>query len=434
MAQAIANQTVRRLSLGVGLLACLALSGCGGGGGGGNAPAPAPAAPPPPASNPSLTVESTSIDFGNVLLNRQVQRRLQVTNNGNVNLDVTASINDVTFGVTGDCTGLAPGVSCELVVSFSPDLQQDFSADLELDSNANTPTIVLSGKGVALNLQITELATNCAVDPEEVNGRLIVSDSFDMPVLGLDASKFTLFLNGDPVNSGIDTFTLTALSTLTPVSVGLLIDISQSLAGNRNNIAQQAGIFLEDHFSPDDTAGVFRFASKVDSGDLARGFIATDAAGIAELQDTFDNPFDGTLDATVIWDSADAVLDLVIQEVNPNRAIVVLSDGQDTISSVTLDELIARAAAENIAFFTIGFGDIDTLPLERLANETGGLFFAAPDSTQLLATFQAIASNVTDQYEVSFIHPAPQSSAELTVRVFDDPNRGEDSRDVPVCP
>jgi len=262
---------------------------------------------------------------------------------------------------------------------------------------------------------------------------VIVSDSLNFPVVGLDSSNFTLYLGGDPSN-GIDPFTVDAISLDAPVSVGLVIDISQSLAGFRNDIAQQASFFLEDNFDDDDTAGVFRFAAEPDPNDLARGFVATDAAGIDSLTGTFSQPFDGSLDNTVIYDSVDTVLDLVIEENNPKRAIVVLSDGQDTVSSISLEELIAKAADENIAVFTIGFGELDSEPLERLANETGGLFFPAPDSTELGTTFDSIASNVTNQYDISFVHPAPQSEAVLTVEVLRDPDRGEDSRDVPSCP
>ena len=98
MTQTVANQTFRRIFVSAGVLACLALSGCGGGGGGGGGNPPAAAVAP--VSNPSLVVASTSIDFGTLLVNQQSQRSLQVTNNGNVTLNVTASVNDVGFDVT----------------------------------------------------------------------------------------------------------------------------------------------------------------------------------------------------------------------------------------------------------------------------------------------------------------------------------------------
>lgn len=434
MAQAVTNHAVKRLSVGV--LACVALSACGGGGGGGGGGSTNPAPPPPsdPTPDPGMEASTAAVDFGQVVANQRVQRAIQITNTGNVDLDVTSSLATGPLGgifdttPTDECTNLAPNESCDVLVSFRPNAQDDFSDDVVIDSDADPITISLSGAGLGLNVQISQLSC----DAGTVSGRAIVTDSFNQQIQGLAASNFTLYLNDDPQGSGIDSFTFDVVDQDLPISAGLVFDVSQSLAGSRTAIADEAGMFLDDNFDDADTAGVFQFASAIAENDLNRGFVVTDQAGRDELKNAFGD-FNLDLTETTIWDSTDTVLDLVVQEPNEARSLVVLSDGQDTASvNSTLDDVIAKAAGANVPIFTIGFGDADTQSLEQLANETGGVFFAAPSSAELNATFQDIATNVTNQYDFSF--PAPSSQAELTVEVLVDPDLGVDSRDIPACP
>ena len=72
------------------------------------------------------------------------------------------------------------------------------------------------------------------------------------------------------------------------------------------------------------------------------------------------------------------------------RAIVVLTDGQDTDSSATLDEVLSKINAaqgeggNSIKLFTIAFGsDADKTTLQKLSDPTGGKEYdSSPENIQ----------------------------------------------------
>ncbi len=60
------------------------------------------------------------------------------------------------------------------------------------------------------------------------------------------------------------------------------------------------------------------------------------------------------------------------------KALLLLTDGYDNDSSVTLDETIAFAKANRIPVFAIGFGYADKSLLQRITEETGGAYIYFP--------------------------------------------------------
>lgn len=405
---------------------CLALAACGGGGSSGGGSSGGQSSNPPPS--PGISVSKSSIDFGAVVVGQTAQRKLTVSNTGNTTLDVTAGVTGFDFSADGTCTSLAPGDTCDFTVQFSPTEQRDYSVDLSLDSSATVPDITLTGTGQGLNVEISSASTECTTGT--LSGRVIVSDATFAPIINLDKSRFSVSLNGSSIDPSA--FTLEAVSSNEPVSVGLAVDWSRSLAGTRSDIAQRTEFFL-DQFRDTDTAGVFRFASQVDGN--AQDFIQTDAAGIQTLKDALYLSFDASDEATLLWDAADTVLDKTITQTNAKRAVVLISDGIDNTSTATEDEVIAKAVANNITFFTIGFGDVEADVLVRLADETGGVYYEAPTATDLDAVYDSITSIVTNQYSITFTNPDPNTDGQLTVTVMDfSGNQGEDTRGVAACP
>ncbi len=89
------------------------------------------------------------------------------------------------------------------------------------------------------------------------------------------------------------------------------------------------------------------------------------------------------------------------------RAIVVLSDGDDTESFRDLKEVIAIALRGEIQIYALTLHGKNRVPrsdavLQRLADETGGRFYVAPSSKDLEATFAQIEQDLRTQYYVSF--------------------------------
>ena len=97
------------------------------------------------------------------------------------------------------------------------------------------------------------------------------------------------------------------------------------------------------------------------------------------------------------------------------RAVVVMSDGQDTQSKTfTVDYVIDRAKAEAIPVFTMGFGrNLDKDNLRKIAIETGGQYFDPPASTEAsAANFRLIQDRLKTQYQLSFKAFTPSDNNE----------------------
>lgn len=85
------------------------------------------------------------------------------------------------------------------------------------------------------------------------------------------------------------------------------------------------------------------------------------------------------------------------------KAIILLSDGQDNQStSEELDTVISTAREEGISIYTVGFGDADEEYLNKVAEMTGGRFFKASNSTELVDIYEILQKNILNNYIVKY--------------------------------
>jgi Ca-activated chloride channel family protein len=107
---------------------------------------------------------------------------------------------------------------------------------------------------------------------------------------------------------------------------------------------------------------------------------------------------------TPLYDAIAQAYDEMRARAEPGRinAIVVLSDGQDTDSSMSLDSLIAKiGTAEReggddapVRIFPIAYGEgADTAALQRIAEATGGQWFDASDPAKIDLVFASVINN-----------------------------------------
>lgn len=81
---------------------------------------------------------------------------------------------------------------------------------------------------------------------------------------------------------------------------------------------------------------------------------------------------------------------------NPNKAIVLLSDGEDNSSTHTEDELIDFANEKNINIFTIGVSltEEGQTSLKRISDLTGGKYYSANDPEAMDSVFTDIYNEI----------------------------------------
>ena len=101
------------------------------------------------------------------------------------------------------------------------------------------------------------------------------------------------------------------------------------------------------------------------------------------------------------------------------KAVIVFSDGADTTSSMEDREVVDYARAVEATVYSIGFkgsGMMASSPrgfLRKIANETGGQFFAPDKVGELIKVFNAISEELKNHYLLAY---TPKRSADGTWR------------------
>jgi Ca-activated chloride channel homolog len=121
------------------------------------------------------------------------------------------------------------------------------------------------------------------------------------------------------------------------------------------------------------------------------------------------SPQEDPLCWTSIWDSVWASTNEVLSKSRENsrRAIILLSDGDDTASTIKRQEAIDSALRNNVAVYSIGIGDpefykIEKGSLEKLSDRTGGRAFFPRSEDELQRAFAQIQEELRSQYVVAY--------------------------------
>lgn len=231
--------------------------------------------------------------------------------------------------------------------------------------------------------------------------------------VGIDPSQPTITLPKPAptvVSAAIDQW----LQIRKPSAVLELIDISGSMSteigdgrtrldGAIDGATQTLG-----HFRPTDEIGVWAFTTDISSklGDNlvpVRDFGRL-GAGREQLEDQVSDLAHARQGGTPLYDAIGDAYDYMVKHAEPGRinAIVVLSDGEDTDSSTSLDSLLVRinqSAKEGradtpVRIFTIVYSDdADKNVLGRIAKASGGQSFDASDPERIDAVFASVINN-----------------------------------------
>ena len=238
-----------------------------------------------------------------------------------------------------------------------------------------------------------------------VSLNVTVTDADNRFVTDLDQENFQIFEDG--VLQEITFFSRARL----PIALSVLIDTSASM-DKRMRTAQEAAIGFSRSLGPDDLAEIIDFDGRVEilqdfTNDLellGEAIRQTSAGGSTSLYN-----------ALYV-----ALKDLSKAPLRPSevrrQAIVMLSDGEDTSSLITFDEVLELAKRSETGIYTIGlqeeedersgFREADFV-LRQLAYETGGRAFFPEDVNDLPAIYQQISDEISSQYSVGYISANP---------------------------
>ena len=237
-------------------------------------------------------------------------------------------------------------------------------------------------------------------DVPEVRLQFTVADEQGRVVQDLSPDNVRIFDNQSPVARFSDFERGQDL----PLHIGLILDTSDSVKRVLPDEKAAAVNFLQQIMRPQtDTAFIMGFGGDVKLWQDSTANRQELIDAIARLK----QPGWGTRLFDALYSACDGQLSTNGDGKLIHRAIVVLSDGDDTQSFRSLANAIAAAQRSEIQIYALtihpqGAIDRGDRILQRLADATGGRLYVAPSSRDLGAAFAQIEQDLRTQYYVSF--------------------------------
>lgn len=219
-----------------------------------------------------------------------------------------------------------------------------------------------------------------------------VSDNSGRMITGLTKEDFEIRDNGQAA-------TIVKFEYLNnlPLSIGLAIDSSGSMR-DRILEAQRAGAeFFKNILKTNDKAFIVAFDEQPAMIQKWTNQTADLNASLATLR---------AEDTTALYDAV--ILSLYnFLGVRGQRALIVISDGQDTSSKFSWDQTLEYARRTGVPIYTIGLGIRSTavevrFKLGQLASQTGGTTFYIDRASDLRKVYDDIETELRSQYLIGF--------------------------------
>jgi Ca-activated chloride channel family protein len=255
-----------------------------------------------------------------------------------------------------------------------------------------------------------------------VSMSVTVTDSTNHYVTDITEKEFDVFEDG--VKQELTLFNRSNL----PVALSLLIDTSSSME-DRMSVAQDAAIGFIRKLRPTDLGEVIGFDSRAEvlqkftnnPAELEHAIRKTVAGGSTSLNNA-------------LYISLKGLKKVPVQQEEEVRrqAIVLLSDGEDTSSLVTFEDVLDLARRSETAIYSIGLMEDAstggqskgfreaTYALRQLSSDTGGRAFFPPDVKALASVYGQIYDELSSQYTIGYTSKNPRRDGawrRLVVRV-----------------
>jgi Ca-activated chloride channel family protein len=216
-------------------------------------------------------------------------------------------------------------------------------------------------------------------------------------VKGLQKSDFRVYEDGHPRE-------ITQFGAMdAPVSVGLVVDNSGSMRLKRRDVVM-AGLAFAKQSNPQDEFFVVNFNDAVSFG-LPGEVPFTDNLLLLQRALYYGEPWG----ETALYDAIGAALAHLERSHREARTLIVVSDGGDNASKISLRELMDMIEASRAVIYTIGLfdpADADQNPkvLRKIAKISGGEYFQPKTENEILPAFQKISTDIRSRYTIGY-HP-----------------------------
>ena len=215
----------------------------------------------------------------------------------------------------------------------------------------------------------------------------------------LDPSQLQVTANGQEVT---DLVAEPLAQSLEPVGIVLVIDTSGSMEGAPIEAAKSAAINFVNQKRPGDFIALVTFADTVQT---VAGFTSDGEAlvtRIEALEAAGETAFnDGVIQALNLFEQSQAT--------TLRRNIIVLSDGADTVSTATPDDVLAAInnPSNPVRIFGVALESPEFVPdaVQQVATAGNGLFLSTTDPAQLSNLYSQIQREINNLLVVRFRSP-----------------------------
>jgi Ca-activated chloride channel family protein len=256
------------------------------------------------------------------------------------------------------------------------------------------------------------------IDTDLTNVLLSAMDKQRRFVTTLTATDVRLDENG--VVQQISSF---ERETDAPLSLVILVDTSASQEKVLKDEQEAASAFVRSVLRPQrDTAAVLSFTgiTRLEQTSTADADRLLSAIGALKVRYTEESPECQDPDSppevhlrclTGVWDSVVLSINQVLSKTpeHTRRAIILLSDGDDTSSRVRIYQAVEYAVRNDTVVYAVGirdkhfkFGEMRRDFLNDISDETGGRAFFPKTPADLAAAFAQIEQELRSQYLISY--------------------------------
>jgi len=247
-----------------------------------------------------------------------------------------------------------------------------------------------TGQGQALDQALT-----LSVDVNLVVLHVTVLDRAGDFVPGLRKEHFRVWEDGRPQTI------LSCQHEDMPVSLGLIVDKSTSMARKRSDVTAAALAFVRSS-NPQDQMFIVNFNERVFLGLPATTLFSASPAQLAGALNAVP-----TRGLTALYDAIEEGLAHLQGASRDKKVLIVVSDGGDDASRHTLAQVLDDARHSNVIIYTIGlFDELDRdrnpQVLRGIARATGGEAFFPREIDEVVPLCERIAADIRQQYAIGY--------------------------------
>ena len=290
-------------------------------------------------------------------------------------------------------------------------LRDDKSSVFNKFLRYNAPFVTKGHRALpALALAVSAAALLAAQDGERtfragvdiVSLNVTVTDPSSRYIVDLEQNDFSVFEDG--VKQDLTYFNRKQQA----IALSLLLDSSASMESKLGTLQMAATNFVK-RLQPGDLAQVIDFDSRVE---IRQAFTSNHAELEAAIRQTAAGGSTSLHNAIYIALKELKKIQAKSDEDVRRQALVVFSDGEDTSSLVSFDEVLDLAKRSETAVYTIslqadtvvqsrGFQEAEFV-MRQLAQETGGRAFFAKRIEDLAGAYAEIADELASQYVLGY--------------------------------